>query len=143
MLRFFVSAAVAFFGLSAVVAGDLPKTSMQVIEADSGRKAVFLTKGDVLQVLLPNNSGNFAEDVTVEIGKTPLKLSKMLKVQMRDDTGAMAVGSEPIALFFDATQVGTGDLTIRVKRRVNDGEKPIRLRITVEPSTNVIGNVAP
>lgn len=132
-------AAISLLVCSFSTAGEMPKAGMQVIDVEDNRTVVHLETGDVLQVLIPNGSGNFAHDLQIDARRTPLKFTRSLAVSFRNDEGQIAVGGGQIALFFDATRPGDGELTIDVKRMFDRGEKPIKLRIVVSAQPGGIG----
>lgn len=139
MITKFAAGVVALILVAQVYAADLPRHAMQVIKEEDGRKAVFLEHGDVLQVVIPNGSGNFASDVKVDLGKSPLKLIRSVRVEYRGDEGERAIGGGEIAYFFETTKVGSGELTITAKRMFDRGDKPLKLRVTVEQPSNPPG----
>lgn len=119
---------------SAAMGGELPTQGLQIIKPEDGRQAFFLKEGDVLQIILPNNSGNFAQDVTVKVGKSPLKLIRAAMQQQGTDAGQFEVGGADLFYLFEATKVGKGELEIAVKRMFDrEDEKPFRLQVNVTP----------
>lgn len=124
---------------SVSTAGEMPKVSMQVINVEDGRTAAHLEVGDVLQIFLPNGSGNFAEDLQIDVRRTPLRFTRSLAVSYRDDEGRVAIGGGQIALLFEAVRPGEGELVVDVKRMFDRGDKPFKLRIVVKPQSGGVG----
>lgn len=130
--------AALFFVSICALAGDLPKRSIQVINSADSRTKAYLKQGDRLLVEISNVAGN-ATGMTIDVGKSGLKLIESGIRQDTTDDGGAVVGSQNVILLFEATKAASGKLKVSLDQTFAKTD-PFQLDIVVKSPVGANAN---